>query len=159
MRKPTRRELLKRAGAAALALPATRRLPALSAQSRRVPDEGPGTPRICLEPGAAGPLPEGLSGDETTAARARRIRQLGVTHLLAGGPPIPWDEPTIRARMDEWQRHGVTVANLMISGFPNAIYNRPGRDADIEKVIRSIRAAGRGRKWARSTAGIGTSPS
>ena len=30
----------------------------------------------------------------------------------------------------------------MISGFPNAIYNRPGKDADIEKVIQSITAAG-----------------
>ena len=31
----------------------------------------------------------------------------------------------------------------MISGFPNAIYNRPGKDEEIEKVIQSIRAAGK----------------
>jgi mannonate dehydratase len=31
----------------------------------------------------------------------------------------------------------------MIVGFPNAIYGRPGRDADIEKVIQSIRVAGK----------------
>jgi mannonate dehydratase len=30
----------------------------------------------------------------------------------------------------------------MIVGFPNAIYNRAEKDADIEKVIKSIRAAG-----------------
>jgi mannonate dehydratase len=37
----------------------------------------------------------------------------------------------------------LTVANLMISGFPNAIYGRPGRDQEIEQVIASIRAAGK----------------
>jgi mannonate dehydratase len=31
----------------------------------------------------------------------------------------------------------------MIAGFPNAIYNRPDRDADIDKVIQSVKAAGR----------------
>src|SRR5581483_1671597 len=30
-----------------------------------------------------------------------------------------------------------------ISGFNNAIYNRPGKDAEIERVIASIRAAGK----------------
>ena len=32
---------------------------------------------------------------------------------------------------------------MMIVGFPNAIYGRPGRDEDIEKVRQSIRAAAR----------------
>ena len=31
----------------------------------------------------------------------------------------------------------------MISGFPNAIYGRPGRDEEIDKVRQSIRAAGK----------------
>ncbi len=31
----------------------------------------------------------------------------------------------------------------MIGGFPNAIYGKPGRDAEIEKVRASIRAAGK----------------
>ena len=44
--------------------------------------------------------------------------------------------------MDRLKANGLTLANLMISGFPNAIYNRPGKDADIEKVIQSIKAAG-----------------
>jgi mannonate dehydratase len=35
------------------------------------------------------------------------------------------------------------LANMMIVGFPNAIYGRPSRDAEIEKVQQSIRAAGR----------------
>jgi D-mannonate dehydratase len=37
----------------------------------------------------------------------------------------------------------MTLYNLMISGFPNTIYGRPGRDEEIEKVIQSIRVAGR----------------
>ena len=31
----------------------------------------------------------------------------------------------------------------MIAGFPNTLYGRPGRDAEIDQVIASIRAAGR----------------
>jgi mannonate dehydratase len=45
--------------------------------------------------------------------------------------------------MARLETNGLTLANLMIAGFPNAIYNRPDRDADIEKVIQSIRAAGK----------------
>ena len=41
--------------------------------------------------------------------------------------------------MDRLKTNGLTLANLMIAGFPNAIYNRPDKDADIEKVIQSIR--------------------
>ena len=32
---------------------------------------------------------------------------------------------------------------MMISGFPNTLYGKPGRDEEIEKVQQSIRAAGR----------------
>ncbi len=45
--------------------------------------------------------------------------------------------------MERLKANGLTLANLMIVGFPNAIYNRPGKDEDIEKVIQSIKAAGR----------------
>src|SRR5882724_8079335 len=45
--------------------------------------------------------------------------------------------------MDRLEKQGLTLGNLMISGLNNAIYNRPGRDEDIEKVIQSIRAAGK----------------
>src|SRR5437867_3728171 len=41
------------------------------------------------------------------------------------------------------RRTMLTLANLMIAGFPNAIYNRPGKDQEIEHVIQSIKAAGR----------------
>ena len=37
---------------------------------------------------------------------------------------------------------GVTLGNLMIAGFPNTLYRRPGRDEEIDKIRQSIQAAG-----------------
>jgi mannonate dehydratase len=45
--------------------------------------------------------------------------------------------------VERFREGGLTVANLMIHGFPKALYGRPGRDEEIEKVIASIRAAGK----------------
>jgi mannonate dehydratase len=99
--------------------------------------EGPDTPKICLEGGAAaGTTPEAV-------AAGRGLRQLGVTHVISGGGRIPWDEAQLRGLMDRLEANGLTLANLMISGFNNAIYNRPGKDTDIENVIASVRAAGK----------------
>ena len=107
------------AGGAALAAPKAR-------------SESAGTPKICLptEPG---------DGE----AAARRARQLGVDHVIGGGGPIPWNEGRLKERVALLHAYGLTLGNLMIAWFPNAIYARPGRDEDIENVIRSIRAAGR----------------
>ncbi len=95
--------------------------------------EGPDTPKICLE----------LSAARVDEAAMRRIKQIGVNHVLAGGPPIPWEESQIRSVMDTLNSGGLTLGNMMISGFPNTLYGRPGRDEEIEKVRQSIRAAGR----------------
>jgi mannonate dehydratase len=73
----------------------------------------------------------------------RRVRQIGVDHVIMGGPQIPWTENEIRSRMDRLAKAGLKLGNMMISGFPNAIYGRPGRDEDIEKVRQSVRAAGK----------------
>jgi mannonate dehydratase len=45
--------------------------------------------------------------------------------------------------MDKLNAGGLTLGNLMIAGFPNTIYGRPGRDEEIEKVNQSIRVAGK----------------
>jgi mannonate dehydratase len=118
---------------------------ALLAQVRRgafVPgggaEEGRATARICLELGSGG-----LSAGSVNEAGMRRIKQLGVNDVLMGGPPIPWDESQIRSIMDRVKSAGLALGNIMIVGFPNAIYGRPGRDEEIEKVRQSIRAAGR----------------
>jgi mannonate dehydratase len=138
MNRPSRRTVLKTAaGIAALGVP----IPGAAgeAQAPSTPRfEANDTPKICLEAGQA----VSASADEAAAA-ARRIRQLGVTHVISGGGPIPWDEGRLGSLMRRLESNGLTLANLMIAGFPNAIYNRPGKDEDIQKVIQSVRAAGR----------------
>lgn len=127
----SRRRAIQAAGAAAAA-PGIH----LAAQPRQRSwpfAEGPGTPKLCLE----------IGWNSFTDRDLRRIRQLGITHLLSGWGRIPWDEAELRAKMDRIRAAGMTLYNMMISGFPNTIYGRPGRDEEIEKVIQSIRAAGR----------------
>ena len=128
----SRRKIITAAGATALSASAGSRA---MIPGPRV--EGKDTPKICLDTGvgfAAGPIDD---------AAMRRIKQLGVDHVLTGGPRIPWDESRLKELMDKLKAGGLTLGNLMISGFPNAIYGRPGRDEEIEKVIQSIRVAGK----------------
>jgi mannonate dehydratase len=126
----SRRSIIQAAGALAVPLGAAP-IPGPRA-------EGPTTPKICLESGAGslsagGQDPEGM----------RRIKQLGVDHVLIGGPRIPWEEGQVRYIMENFKSGGLFLENMMISGFPNAIYGRPGRDEEIERVQQSLRAAGR----------------
>ncbi len=95
--------------------------------------EGPGTPKLNLI----------VSPSDLSDAAMRRIKQLGVDYVITGGPRIPWEESDIRARMERLKSGGLTLYNMMIDGFSNAIYGRPGKDRDIENVQKSIRAAGR----------------
>jgi mannonate dehydratase len=101
-------------------------------------EEGRGTPKLCLglNAGAAPFSPQ-------EEAEMRGIQQLGVRHVLSGDGRIPWDETALRARIQRLKERGLTLSNLMIGGFPNTLYGRPGRDEEIAKVIQSIRAAGR----------------
>ncbi len=130
----TRRSLIQAAGMAAFAAPIN-----AAARGQAARSEQTEAPKICLPAGLGGYGP-GSGGDE---AAARRIRQLGVEHVISGGGRIPWEEGKLREMMDRLKANGLTLGNLMISGFSNAIYARPGRDEDIEKVIQSIRAAGK----------------
>ncbi len=125
----SRRDVMKTAGLAALAAPM--RTVVTNPGPRA---EGQGAPNICLEAGLGGASQE---------AAARRIRQIGVTHVISGDARIPWEESHLKDVMDRMKENGLTLGNLMIAGFKNAIYARPGRDEDIEKVIQSIRAAGK----------------
>ena len=95
-------------------------------------------PKICLEMGL-GLLATGTLNE----AGMRRVKQLGVDHVLTGGPHIPWQESEIRSSLDILKAGGLSLGNMMISGFPNTIYGKTGRDEEIEKVIQSIQAAGR----------------
>ncbi len=96
--------------------------------------EGPGTPKICLD----------IGSNHLEEATMRGVKQIGVNHVACGGsPPIPWEESQIRSIMGTLKSAGLTLGNMMIGGFPNTLYGRPGRDEEIEKVRQSIRAAGR----------------
>jgi mannonate dehydratase len=122
----SRRRIIQAMGVAALP----------SQTSPKAPIPGPraesrDTPKISLQ---MGPV---------DAGGMRRVKQLGVDHVLMMGPRIPWEERAIRATMDALKSGGLTLGNMMIIGFPNAIYGRPGRDEEIEKVRQSVRAAGR----------------
>jgi mannonate dehydratase len=121
-----RRSFARAAGAFALA-PGARR----AAASGWPPHEGEGTPKLCLGIGA-----------NADAAEMRRFKQVGVDHVLMGGPRIPWTEEALRAIVQRFADGGLRVVNLMISGFTNTLYGRPGREAEIEQVIASVRAAG-----------------
>ncbi len=127
----TRREIMKAAGLVAMAAPMG------SAAAESALGAGKKLPNICM---GAGDSSGGTAAEEATA---RRIKQLGVNHVISGLGRIPWDESRLREIKDRLQANGLTLGNLMIGGFNNAIYARPGRDEDIEKVIQSIRAAGK----------------
>jgi mannonate dehydratase len=132
----SRRTLLRALGAGALAATAprgaARAAQAAQPQFAGMPPEGPATPKICLGAGAS-----------TDEAGMRRLKQVGVDYVLMGGPRIPWDEAEIRARLDRFKAGGLTICNMMISGFDEVIWGRPGADARIADVIASIRAAGK----------------
>jgi mannonate dehydratase len=132
----SRRNLIKGMGAAALAP-----IPRTFAQAcvkpwwlgNGMPQESASTPKIAC----AIDLHSGVT-DEAI----RSVVQLGVYHVLSGGPPIPWTVSQLQPIVEELKAGDVTLGNLMISGFPNTIYGRPGRDQEIEKVRQSIEAAG-----------------
>ena len=116
---------------------------AVSAASAQVTIPGPrpesmATPKICLETGAGS-----LSAGTVDEAGMRKIKQLGIDHVLTGGPRAPWTEAQLKGIMDNLKSGGLTLGNLMIGGLNNTILGRPGRDEEIENVQKSIRAAGK----------------
>jgi len=119
-------------GATALAGPTASATSARGAQAGRPQASGRGAPSICM----------GISS-RASDSDMRRIKQLGVDHVLMGGPPIPWEESALREIMERFRAGGLIVCNMMISGFPNTVYGRPGRDEENAKVKASIVAAGK----------------
>ena len=135
----SRRSLFK--GLAATALAPVLLPIAASAQSEKkpwwlgdgMPQESKGTPKIATAI---------LLHDDVTDEAIRGVVQLGVYHVLSGGGALPWEASKLQPVVDKLKAGGVTLGNLMIGGFTNAIYGRPGRDEEIEKVKQSIQAAG-----------------
>jgi mannonate dehydratase len=98
-----------------------------------LPQESAGTPKIAL--------PISLQGGVTEEA-IRGLVEIGVYHAFSGGPAMPWSVSTLQPWVDKLKAGGIALGNLMIGGFPNTIYGRPGRDEEIEKIRQSIQAAG-----------------
>ena len=137
--KFSRRTAMEVLGAAAL-LPAAE-VPLAAAQVPAPPKEGKDTPKIALGTGDGG---GGLGGPDPLAV-PRRIKQLGVNHVLGGGGPVPWTEQSLNATMQRWKAVGITMGNLMINLSNDILYGKAGnkRDEDIEKIKQSIVAAGK----------------
>jgi mannonate dehydratase len=136
----SRRQLLQAMGATALSasIPLTV-APAVFAElhDRREVPEGP---NIALELSRTGSFFATGGVDE---AGMRRLKQLGITHAIMGGPPIPWQEADLRPLSDQLKAGGIMLGNMMIAGFHDTLYGKPGRDEEIEKVCQSIRVAGK----------------
>jgi mannonate dehydratase len=99
-----------------------------------MPQESRGTPKIACQID----LRHGVT-DESM----RSIVQMGVYHVLANGPALPWQASELQSTIDQLKAGGLTLGNLFLGGFPNATYGRPGRDEEIEKVKQSLEAAGK----------------
>jgi mannonate dehydratase len=128
----SRRRFMESVGATALAGSAASATTGRDAQVERRQASGRVTPKICLG-----------SSSRASNSDMRRIKQLGVDDVLMGGPPIPWQESALRNILDRFAAGDLTVCNIMISGFPNTVYGRPGRDEEIAKVKDSIVAVGK----------------
>lgn len=135
----SRRKMLQVMGAAALSASVSHSL-ALSSMDARDIASIPGVLRIAIEISGVGTLASAANVDETAM---RRVKQLGVNDVLTSGPPIPWQEDVLRAFMDRLKTGGLTLGNMMIAEFPKTLYGKSGRDEEIDKVLRSIRVAGK----------------
>ena len=85
-------------------------------------NEGSDTPKISMEMGASR-----LSAGGLDEAGMRRMKQLGVDHVLMGGPRIPWEEREIRSIMDRLMSGGLTLGNMMIAGWASNVWAIAGR--------------------------------
>ena len=145
----SRRTVMEILGAVALTPAAERPLPA--AQVPAAPKEGKDTPKIALSMSDGGVFSEGGRGGAQASTPAdplagpRRIKQLGVDHVLGGVRGSPWTEPSLNAILERFKAVDITVGNLMINLSSDILYGKPGnkRDEDIEKVKLSIIAAGK----------------
>jgi mannonate dehydratase len=132
-------------GASALAPAAAPPLEA--AQIPAPPKESAGTPKIAIAMADNG-LPPGGRGVPPPAdptAGPRRVKQLGVEHVLGGFGGVPWTEESLTRLMAPWKAEGISVDNLMINLSNDIIYGKTGnkRDEDIEKIKASVIAAGK----------------
>ena len=94
---------------------------------------------------APAPAGRGGLGAGNQSASFQRIKQLGVTHLLGVGVGgSPWTEENVRRVVQTAKDAGLVAYNAMINVPNSVIYGRDQRARDMEPVIASIEAAGKG---------------
>ena len=136
----SRRKLLQVMGGAALSAPFHQAVLAKSLENDRKTSDTSSIPKIALELSRTGSYFATGTVDE---AGMRRVKQLGVNDVLMGGPAIPWEEAELQILIDKLKSGGLTLGNMMIDGFPKTLYGKPGRDQEMDDILKSIRAAGR----------------
>lgn len=136
----SRRKLLQVMGGAALSAPFNQAVLAKSLENDRKTSDTSSIPKIALELSRTGSYFATGTVDE---AGMRRVKQLGVNDVLMGGPAIPWEEAELQILIDKLKSGGLTLGNMMIDGFPKTLYGKPGRDQEMDDILKSIRAAGR----------------
>lgn len=80
------------------------------------------------------------------SASYRRIRQLGVTHLLGVGVGggMPWTEENVRRAVQNAAAAGLVAYNSMIGVGRGVLFAGPTRAKEMEALLASIEAAGKG---------------
>lgn len=91
---------------------------------------GPDVPKICLS-----------SSINADVRLLRQYKQIGVDWVFMSGPAIPWKKEDLQSIMDRFKAEGITILNMIISGFPKVIQGKEGRDEEIAKIKESIIAA------------------
>jgi mannonate dehydratase len=94
--------------------------------------EGPHTPKMV----------SGLSINADVPAM-RRLKQIGINYVSSVALPGAWDETDLKNKMDKFKANGLTLFNLMYVVGPDIVLARANRDEEIDKIIESLKVAGR----------------
>src|SRR5262249_35411310 len=102
-------------------------------------------PKIAVGMGDSFVAGAGRGAASDASAGPRRIKQLGVNHVLSGGPRPPWTEEAPTRLIEALNAVGIPGSDLMINLSPDILYGKAGdkRDHDIEDIKASIVAAGK----------------
>lgn len=73
----------------------------------------------------------------------RRLKQIGINYVSSVALPGQWVESDLRGYMDNFKNNGLTLYNLMYVVGADIILARPNRDEEINKIIESLKVAGR----------------
>jgi len=103
-------------------------------------------PKVEAQPAPAAPPAGGGRGFGASPASYRRVKQIGVTHLIGVGVGGggSWTVEGVTNAVDTAKANGCVAYNAMINVPNSVIYGRDSRAKDLEPFIASIEAAGKG---------------